>query len=93
MTKIITAQKINDKNYDVYLNGQLGDEHYKDAYYGGLVFKFGTWVLVQNTSQGDNEEVDYQTDDLDEVLWDIDCEVIDYYENNQEELNEFLKHQ
>ena len=90
MTKIITAEKINDKNYDIYLNGKLGDEHYENAYFGALVLKFGSWVLVQNTSQGTNEEVDYQTSDLDEVLWDIDCEVLDC-ESDPEELNEFLK--
>lgn len=90
MTKIVTARKIDNENYDVYLNGWLGDEHYEDAYYGGLVFKFDTWVLVQNTSQSTNEEVDYQSDDLDEVLWDIDCEVMDC-ENDTETLNEFLK--
>lgn len=90
MTKIITTRKIDDKNYDVYLNGQLGDEHYEDAYYGGLVFKFDTWVLVQNTPQGTNEEIDYQTNDLDEALWDIDCEVMDC-ENDTETLNEFLR--
>lgn len=87
MTKIITAQKIDDKNYDLYLNGWLGDQLYEDDYFGGLVFKFGTWVLVQNTTQGTNEEVDYQSSDLDEVLWDIDCEVLD---SDPEELNEFL---
>lgn len=87
MTKIVTARKIDNENYDVYLNGKLGDEHYEDAYFGGLVFKFGSWVLVQNTTQGTNEEVDYQSSDLDEVLWDIDCEVMD---SDPEELNEFL---
>lgn len=88
MTKIVTTRKIDSENYDIYLNGWLGDEHYEDVYFGGLVFKFGSWVLVQNTSQGTNEEVDYQTDDLDEALWDIDCEVMD---SDPEELNEFLK--
>ena len=93
MTWIVTAQKINNENYDIYLNGWLGDEYYENAYFGGLVFKFGSWVLVQNTTQGTNEEVDYQSSDLDKVLWDIDCEVIDFYPNNQEELDDFLKHQ
>lgn len=90
MTKIITTQKINDENYDIYLNGWVGDAYYQDIYYGALVFKFDTWVLVQNSFQGTNEEVDYQTDDLDEALWDIDCEVRDW-ENDTETLNEFLK--
>lgn len=88
MTKIITAQKIDDKNYDLYLNGWLGDQLYEDTYFGRLVFKFGTWVLVQNTHQGTNEEIDYQTDDLDEVLWAIDCEVMDC--DNLEVFNDFL---
>lgn len=91
MNNIITAQKIDDKNYDLYLNGWFGDIHYVDQFFGGLTFKFGSWVLVQNTSQGTNEEVDYETDDLDEVIFTIQGEIYDDYRNDPEALDKFLE--
>ena len=92
MNTIIKAQKINDKKYELYVDGRLGDCLYKDAHYGCSVFKLGTWVLVQNTPVCDNDEFDYQTDNLEKALWEINCEVLDCV-NAQEDLNQFLKHQ
>lgn len=88
MTSIVTTEKIDDKNYNVYLNGYLRDKYYNDAYFGGLVLKSGSWILVQNTYQGENEEIDYHTYDLDEALWDIDCEVIDCEPDSLDDLLE-----
>lgn len=91
MAKIITTQKINDENYDLYLNGWLDNRHYVNQFFGGLTFKFGSWVLVQNTTQGTNEEVDYETDDLDDVIDTIQGEIYDDYRNDPDALDEFLE--